>query len=364
MKTADPAMRLPFTLLVSILLLRGVARGQESQQQNSNEDRPSAVQPVAPTPETSVDPADGSPSGERMGPDYTLGPEDVLSISVLSVPELDQTVRVENDGSIEVKLLGRVKAAGLKTKELQAELAAEWGEKYLEDPEVTVYVTEFHARPVSVIGAVEKPGLYQLPSTRTLIEVLSMAGGLSKRSSGAAGRYVLVTRKGGLQNLPRVPGLQALPPEHPNQVRIDLRQLMASHDEALNIEIKPYDVVSVAKAGVVYVVGAVKKPGGFLLEDQDSVTVLQALAMAEGFGPDPKKKDARVVRRGEDGSNVTIPVDLGRLMRGRDDERDQALDLFANDILIVPDSTGKYLGKRGVEEAITIISGIAIWRGL
>ena len=366
-KESLAAMRLPFALLVSILLVRGVARAQEPQPPDNNDDRPSAVQSVAPTPETPPEPVYNSPNGGgRIGADYAVGPEDILSISVLNVPELNQTVRVENDGTIEVRLLGRVKAAGLKTKELQAELAAEWGKKYLEDPEVTVFVREFHACPVSVIGAVEKPGLYEVPSKRTLIEVLSMAGGLDKRASGAAGRYVFVTRKGGFQDLPESAGLLPLPADHPSQVRIDLHQLLVSHDEALNIEVRPFDVVSVAKAGVVYVVGAVKKPGGFLLEDRDSVTVLQALAMAEGFSGSPNKKGARVVRRGEDGSAVPIPVDLRKLMQARKgNEKDKAedLDLFANDILIVPDSTPKYLGKRGVEEAITVVTGIAIWRG-
>ena len=365
MKEAQPAMRLPFTLLVSILLLSGVARAQEPQQPDS-EDRPPAIQPGNPTADTPAEPVYGSPGGGRIGADYALGPEDVLSISVLNVPELSQTVRVQNDGNIDVKLLGRVKAAGLKTKELEAELAAEWGEKYLEDPEVTVFVREYHACPVSVIGAVEKPGLYQIPATRTLIEVLSMAGGLAKRSSGAAGRYVFVTRRGGFQDLPEAPGLLPMPTDHPTQVRIDLRQLTVERNEALNIEIKPFDVVSVSKAGVVYVVGAVKKPGGFLLEDRDSVTVIQALAMAEGFAGSPNKKEAQVIRRGEDGSVAPISVDLAKLMRVKkrdNQDKGEDLDLFANDILIVPDSTGRYVGKRGVEEAITIVTGIAIWRG-
>jgi len=360
-------MRLSINTLVLILFLGGISRAQEPQDPASNQDQPSTVQPIDQTADTAADHAYTSPDGAgRVGSDYVLGPEDILNISVLNVPELDQTVRVENDGTIGVKLLGRVKAAGLKTKDLQTELAAEWGEKYLEDPSVTVFVTEFHARPVSVIGAVEKPGLYQIPASRTLIEVLSMAGGLSKRSSGAAGHYVFVTRKGGFQDLPEAVGLLPMPPDHPTQVRIDLRKLLVSHDDVLNIEIKPYDQVSVPRAGVVYVVGAVRKPGGFLLEDQDSVTVLQALALAEGFSANPDKKNAEVIRRGDDGAAGPIPVDLGKLMRVKKREdrgKSDDFDLFANDILFVPDSTTRYVGKRGMEEAITLITGIAIWRG-
>ena len=364
-------MRLPFSLVLSILLAGALCCAQQPQQQDpdNDQDQTSTLQQADSSAQTPSDTVFTSPSGGgRVGPDYVLGPEDVLTISVLDVPDLTETVRVENDGNVDVKLLGRVKAAGLTTKDFQAELEADWGEKYLEDPHVTVFVREFHARPVAVIGAVEKPALYQIPSTRTLIEVLSMAGGLSKRSSGAAGHYVFVTRKSGFHDLPEAVGLLPLPAGHPTQVRIDLRQLLVSHNEAINIDIQPYDEVSVPKAGVVYVVGAVKKPGGFLLEDQDSVTLLQALALAEGFSGSPNKQAARVVRRGDDGSVTTIPVDLGKLMRSNKKkdyvDKDDDLELYANDILIVPDSTSKYVGKRGVEEAITVITGIAIWRGI
>lgn len=352
MKEFSQTVRLLLAWSALIFLLAGGAHAQDEPS-----DEPTPAQTTSPTADNPADSLDTSPTiGGRLGPDYILGSEDVLEISVLDVPELKETARVDNDGVIVVKLLGRVKAAGLTTRQLQAELEKEWGKNYLQDPVVTVFIKEFHACPVSVIGAVEKPGVYEVPARRTLIEVLSMAGGLAKRSSGAAGRYVVVTRKAGFQDLPDVRGLRELAP---GQVQIDLRQLMLSHDDALNIEIKPFDVVAVGRAGVVYVVGEVRKPGGFILEDRDSVTVLQALAMAEGFGLNPNKKAGRIVRRGENGSISDIPVDLGKVMQGKADD----IVLAANDILIVPDSTGKYIGKRGVETAITTITGIAIWRG-
>src|SRR5215471_4057639 len=106
--------------------------------------------------------ADAPATGGTLGADYVIGPEDVLTLEVLNVPELKETVRVENGGTIPVKLLGHVKAAGLSTAQLRANLESEWGKTYLEDPKVTVFIREFHAQPISVVGAVEKPGLYQL----------------------------------------------------------------------------------------------------------------------------------------------------------------------------------------------------------
>ena len=151
----------------------------------------------------------GDPS-VGLGANYIIGPEDVLDIEVFDVPELHKIVRVSNDGVIALALIGRVKAVGLTTEQLRQQLEARYGENYVQKPQVTVFVTEFHAQPVSVIGAVEKPGIYQLTGRRTLIEMLSTAGGLAKRSSAPAGRYLYVTRRGGFHNLQPTEGLDLI----------------------------------------------------------------------------------------------------------------------------------------------------------
>ena len=243
--------------------------------------------------------------GGPIGPNYILGPEDVIKIDVLNVPELSKTtVRVANDGMISLPLIGRVQAAGLTAEQLRKELADKWGENYLQDPQVTVFVSEFKAKPVSVIGAVEKPGLYPLTGRRTLIEMLSMAGGFGKKGTSAAGRTVLITRKSGFGDLQPVDGMHV---RGPDQIEIDLNRLLYTRDEALNIEMKPLDIISVSKAEVVYVTGAVKRPGGFVLEDRPTMTVLQAIAMAEGFTPTAGKKSARILRTNQDGSKTEVP---------------------------------------------------------
>jgi polysaccharide export outer membrane protein len=275
----------------------------------------------------------------------------------MNVPELKETVRVENDGTIPVRLLGHVKAAGLTTLQLRTDLEKQWGETYLEDPKVSVFIREFHAQPISVIGAVAKPGLYQLTGPRTLIEVISMAGGLGTRGTNQPGRFLYVTRKDGFGDLQLVEGMEQ---PAPDQLEIDLKQLMQTRDSALNIKMKPFDIVSVSKAGVIYVIGAVKKPGGFIMEDRERVTVLQALSLAEGTGPFAKKGAARIVRQGENGSRQEIHVDLDKVIKGTGED----VEMAANDILIVPDNTKKYWGMRGVDTAISTLTAAVIYGGL
>jgi polysaccharide biosynthesis/export protein len=288
-----------------------------------------------------------------LGPDYVIGPEDMLTLEVMNVPELKETVRVENDGTIPVRLLGHVKAAGLTTSQLRTDLEKEWGESYLEDPKVSVYLVEFHSRPVSVIGAVAKPGLYQLAGPRTLVEVLAMAGGLATKPN-PAGRYLYVTRKEGFDDLQLAEGMEQTAPD---QIEIDLKQLVQSRDPALNIKMKPFDIVSVSKAGIIYVIGAVKRPGGFVMEDRERVTVLQALSLAEGTGPYAKKSAARIVRQGENGSRQEIHVDLGKVVKGTGAD----VEMAANDILIVPDSKGKYAGAQALNISLSTVSGLLVY---
>jgi polysaccharide export outer membrane protein len=283
-----------------------------------------------------------------------LGPEDVLEIEVFNVPELKETVRVAADGQISLPLIGRVPATGLTAEQLRQELADKWGENYLQDPQVTVFVKEFKARPVSVIGAVEKPDLYYLKGQRTLIEVLSMAGGFGKKASSPAGRTVVITRKSGFKDLEPVEGMHM---RGPDQIEIDLNRLLYTRDPGLNIEIKPLDIVSVSKADVVYVIGAVKLPGGFVLEDRPTVTVIQAISMAGGFTGTAARKSARILRTQKDGTRSEIPIDLGKVLKGKTDDT----TLAANDTLYVPDSKKRIASQRAVDASISTFTGWLIW---
>jgi len=291
----------------------------------------------------------------KAGPDYVIGPEDVLDIEVFNVPELKRTVRVSNDGMIGLTLIGRMKAEGLTVDQLREKLEARYGETYLQDPQVSIFVADFRAYTVSVIGAVEKPGMYPLTASRNLIEVLSMAGGLAKRTTAPAGRTLIITRKGGFKDLSLVEGMQQLADD---KIEIEIRKLLYSQESGLNIDVKPFDTISVAKADLVYVVGDVRKPAGIVIEDRDELTVLQALAMAEGLNRTASKNKARIFRKTEDGGKVEIPIRLGDILAGKAPDP----TLAANDILFIPDSRGKVMAQRGFEVALSTLSGVIIWR--
>jgi polysaccharide export outer membrane protein len=339
-----------------VLLTLPQLRAQDNQDKPASQDIP-GIQDSTDNTDTTEGKTQGDSDqyfGGPIGPNYILGPEDVIKIEVFNVSELSKTVRVANDGMISLPLIGRVQAAGLTTEQLRKELEDKWGENYLQDPQVTVFVNAFKAKPVSVIGAVEKPGLYPLTGRRTLIEMLSMAGGFGKKGTSAAGRTVLVTRKSSFGDLQPVDGMHI---RGPDQIEIDLNRLLYTRDQNLNIEIKPLDIISVSKAEVVYVTGAVNKPGGFVLEDRPTMTVLQAVAMAQGLTFTAAKKSARIIRTNQDGSKREVPVDLSQILKGRA----QDTTLLADDILFVPDSTKKLLGQRSTDAAFAAFTGWLIW---
>jgi len=310
-----------------------------------------SANPTVPKPQS----APNVPTESGITSDYQIGPEDVVQITVFDVPDLNETARVANDGTIAMPLLGRVEASGLTADGLRDRLEAALGKNLLQHPQVSVFVQQFHARPVSVIGAVEKPGLYQITGPRTLVEMLSLAGGLARRSTAAAGKTIYVTRPGGFGDLKAVPGMRKLAP---NKIGIDLKDLLYEHADGLNIPIEPHDIIAVSKAEIIYVAGAgVRKPGGFLLEDRDSITVLQAMAMAEGLAPDASKHHARIIRTKADGSHVEIPLDLDKIVKDRAPDP----ELAGNDILYVPSSAEKAALKKTTQAIVQTVSGFLIF---
>jgi polysaccharide export outer membrane protein len=273
---------------------------------------------------------------------------------VFNVPELKRTARVSNDGMIGLALIGRVKASGLTVDQLREQIEAKYGETYLQEPQVSVFVTDFRAQSVSVIGAVEKPGIYQLTAPRNLIEILSMAGGLAKRNTAPAGRTLIITRKGGFGDVTLADGMRLIADD---RMEIEIKKLLYSQETGLNIGVRPLDTISVAKADLVYVVGDVRKPAGIVMEDRDDLTVLQALAMAEGVNRTASKNKAKIFRKTEDGSKIEIPVRLGDILAGKLPDP----TLAANDILFIPDSRGKVMAQRAFDATIATISGVIIY---
>lgn len=306
--------------------------------------------------------------------DYRIGPGDLLEISVYGAPDLSRTVRVPAQGSISLPLIGSVDAAGLTSHELERVVEALLRRNYMTDPQVNVFVKEVKSHPVSVFGAVERPGVYQIQGPESLIEVLSMAQGLADD----AGDRVIVMRRGETTDNtyanrvhPRIAEAVNSPisPAKPEPIasglnagdeslQVDLKDLLASPNPAYNVEVNPGDIVKVPRAGIVYVVGEVRKPGGFLLRTNENISVLQALALAEGTTSTSSEKGARIIRTGKNGSREEIPINLKRILTGK------AADpmLASKDILFIPNSATRAAFYRGTEAALSITGGLIVYR--
>jgi polysaccharide export outer membrane protein len=292
----------------------------------------------------------GTGVGERASLDV-IGPGDQLAIWVLDVPDISQKpVRVDDLGYVDLPMLDRVHIAGLTLDQCREVLIEKLG-RYLKHPVVSVTVVDRRSQPVTVLGAIGNPGIHQLEGHKTLLQVLAMAGGLR----GEAGNSIKVTR-------PRASG--PIPLENAVQdaevsvVEIKVRDLLQARNPKENITILPNDVISVPKAEMIYVVGEVQRAGGFVLDEKESISVLQALSLAGGLGSTADPGNARILRQTmEPTGRVEISVDLKHVLSGRKGD----VPLTAGDILFVPNSTSKVVGRRVVDALIQTGVGVAIW---
>ena len=274
------------------------------------------------------------------------------------------TVRVSAGGDFSFPMLGPVRAAGLTPEQLESVLEELLRRSYIKDPHVRVFVRELHSHSVSVVGAVKMPGVFQIQATKPLIEILSMAQGLSDD----AGDTVFIThsegvaRRGALGATGSAGSGSDSQPETkdmPATETIDLKRLMGASDPALNVPVYPGDTVTVTHAGIVYVIGEVHKPGGFVLKNGKNISVLQALALAEGLTRTSSLKQTRIIRTEvATGARAEIPLNLGKVLSGKLPDPILQLD----DIVFVPNSLAKGALFRGSEAALVAASGAAIYR--
>jgi polysaccharide biosynthesis/export protein len=265
--------------------------------------------------------------------DYRLGAEDLLEITIFNIPEGSNMpqgrtgpiprkvdVRISQAGIITLPLLGDVSTVGLTTTDLERSLRKRYNE-FLHDPQVGVYVKEYRGQQVSVIGAVGKPGMYQLTGPRTLVDVLSMAGGIHERAGSQAHIY----RQG---------------PQGRETYVIDLLAL-ANKPAQVNMPVQAGDIISVPLAGTFFVDGAVHKPGPYPLSQ--TYTLTQALVVAGGVNNAlAAYSDVTIFRRRNGAEPDKIPIDLKEIFAGT--AQDPYVE--AEDVIIVPISTGKYIVER------------------
>jgi polysaccharide biosynthesis/export protein len=290
------------------------------------------------------------------GREYVLGPDDGISVNVVDVSELDAkalgVIRIDHQGNIRLPLAGRVHASGLTVEKLEKEIVTHLS-GVMNDPEVSVSVAEYRSHPVSVLGAVRNPGVYQVTGRKTLFEVLSLAGGLNPD----AGNTVKISRPVSAGRLP-LPNVTVDQSGQFNIGQLNVRKVMDAKSPEENIDVLPNDVITVPKADLVYIVGAVHRSGGFPLAEKEQISVLQAVSLAEGLDRMAAAKSARILRQSTPGAERTeLPINVQQILNGR--ARDVSLQ--ANDILFIPTNAAKSVSIRVLEAALQAGTGVAIY---
>lgn len=276
-------------------------------------------------------------------PIETIGPNDLIGISVYESPELTRTFRVSPDGEITLPMLpDPIVASGLKPRELEKVIrAALIKGEILYDPTVTVTIMEFRSRPISVAGAVRNPITFQGTGTVTLIDALSQAGGLSE----SAGDEIIVSR----------PPVSIGSERSVLDQRISAHDLFAGNDSSLNLQLQGGEVIRVPEAGLVYVVGDVKKPGSFRITDGEESSVLKAIALSEGL--DQHSSHTAYIYRAEAGrkGKSEIKIDLKRILDRKSDD----VPLISSDVLYIPVASGRKAALTALDRSLLIGVGLA-----
>lgn len=249
-----------------------------------------------------------------------IGPGDLLHLAVFDVPELAQVVRVSDTGDATLTLLGSLHLEGLTTEEAQRLIEDLLrGANFILDPQVSLIIREYGTQGVSVLGEVRKPGVYQVLGTRNLLDIISEAGG----TTPFAAQQATVKRRASEEKLTA-------------SLSNDPAELLA-HE----VELRPGDTVIVPKAGIVYVLGDVGRPGGYVMQNGGRISLLQAVAMAQGVNRTAARKRTRIIRKNASGVEETV-LDLKQVLEGRVADP----ELRPEDIVYIPPSTPKALLMR------------------
>jgi polysaccharide export outer membrane protein len=280
----------------------------------SGEERPLELTAV---PVQSI-PAGATRSGDPYSGDYRIGKHDLLEIRVFDLEELDQTVRVSSDGSISVPLLGKLDVAGLTKTELESLIAGLLEERYVRNPQVIVFVKEYESKKVAVSGTVKEPGTFEMLGQKTLLEMISLAGGLDKDF----GKEIIIFREGEDGTT--------------NRIAVDLERLVYLADPSLNIVLVPGDIVYVPAIEKIriFVSGAVKDPNLYEVPRSEPVTVLKAVTLAGGTTDRAAEKKVQILRTDENGERVVLEVNLKKIKRGKIEDP----ILEEDDVVFVPES--------------------------
>jgi polysaccharide export outer membrane protein len=251
--------------------------------------------------------------------EYRIGSKDLLEIKVVELPELNLTVRVSEDGSITLPLIGRVELGGMTKDAAERKIAALLAEKYVNNPQVSVFIKEYQSNRVALIGAVKTPGMYEMIGSMNLLELISKAGGFTDNT----GNDLYVTREG-------KDGSQI-------KLTINLDDLIINGNQNLNVPLQPRDIVTVPvdKIIQVYVWGEVKSPGALSVKLSKKITLMQAIAQAGGTTATAKKSAVVIKRKDEKtGKEIQIKANLNDIIKGKAPDP----PLKEGDVVYVPES--------------------------
>jgi len=276
-----------------------------------------------------------SPQARNLDASIRLGQGDLVEVNVYDVPELNTRTRVGDSGDIDMPLVNQVHVEGLTVDEAEKaiEQRLEHG-GFVRNPHVQVFVSEYSSDGTSILGEVSRPGVYPVLGEQRLFNLLSAAGGLSP----AAGTSITVTHKAA--------------PDKP--IVVPISRNLEDHPDS-NVPVYPGDTVMVRRADVIYVVGDVNRPSGFLMDNGGKLSVLQAIALAGGTTSTAKLGGARIIRKSPQGVSE-IPVSLKKMLQAKTGD----VPLQANDILFVPASARKIIGGRTAEAALQMATAVSI----
>jgi polysaccharide biosynthesis/export protein len=281
-----------------------------------------------------------TPKTAASAPALPISSGDLLDVQVFDTPELSAKLRVDSQGEITLPVGGAIKVQGLTAEQAATAIQARLlSTDVLKDPHVNVFILEYATQGVTVLGEVKNPGIYPLLGPHTLYDLVSAAGGVTPN----AGKAVSITHRGASFQQPG----QAV-------------TVSMSNDPALaakaNLAIQPGDTIVVSRAGVVYVVGDVSKPGGFLIDNNDRLTVLQAIALAQGTNKTAKLNGARLIRKTATGREES-DLKLKKILANKATDP----QLEDGDIIFVPSSETKNFAYRGIEAAIQMTTGLVTY---
>ena len=261
---------------------------------------------------------------------------DLVAVDVFDTPELSAKLRVSEKGEIDLPVAGAIHVGGLTAEETAASIESLLREMdILKHPHVEVFVQEYATQGVSVLGEVKTPGVYPDLGAHSLLDFISVAGGITP----TAGKAVSITHKNDA--------------EHPTVVRLDNSPDVA---QRAGVAILPGDTIVVSRSGIVYVVGDLGKPGGFLIENNERLTAVQAVALAQGVNKTASLNGSRLVRKTPNGPQQT-KVELAKILAGKESD----IRLEDGDILYIPSSKSKTAAYRGAEAALSLVTGLAVY---